>query len=157
MDLTERQLGRIEACLWGIEEATRNTNQTAYRLAKGIAEQLQEAESEDLPEEDFRADAALDTPVRVPDWRDDAAKGGSSGDLTEAIREFGRDMLKQGVKELPDVIRGIVKAFGIPQKTLGVILGIKPSSMCRIMQGRQKTLLLCRMAEFFGDGDKEEK
>ena len=61
LTISERQLGRIEAALWGIEEATKNNNFTAARLAKVIKEQIDEAEeaAQSRGEEDLREDLAL--------------------------------------------------------------------------------------------------
>lgn len=174
MDLTERQLGRIEACLWGIEEATRNTNQTAFRLARGIAEQLQEAETDGQAEEDLRADLRQEQAQgRIPDWRDGEGnavrkeergerKGGKEGVpsvfLCEQVRAYGRALMHNGAESWLGVLRGIMREIEMDQKTLGALLGIKRSSMSRILQGQQRGFLKCRMAEFFGNepGKEEE-
>ena len=157
MDLTERRLGRIEACLWGIEEATRNTNQTAYRLARGIAEQLQEAETDGQAEEDLRADLRQEQAQgRIPDWRDgegNAERKEERGEtkapsvfLCEQVRAYGRALMHSGVGSWLGVLRGIMREFEMDQKTMGALLGIKRSSMSRILQGRQPDFLKCRMA-----------
>ena len=168
MDLTERQLGRIEAALWGIEEATRNTNQTANRLARGIAEQLQEAETDGQAEEDLRADLRQEqTQGRIPDWRDgegNAERNEERGEmkapsvfLCEQVRAYGRALMHNGAESWTGVLRGIMREFEMDQKTLGALLGIKRSSMSRVLRGKQQDFLKCRMAEFFGEGKEEEK
>lgn len=156
MDLTERQLGRIEAALWGIEEATKNNNFTAARLAKVIKEQIDEAEeaAQSRGEEDLREDLALqqDPLPNVPDWRDHARPMPKN---PECIRAFGRIYrLKAGPEEL---IRMIRREFRLTVRELGDLLGIKTTSMWRILKGQQRDLLLARMAEFFGEGKEEEK
>lgn len=155
MDLTERQLGRIEAALWGIEEATRNTNQTAARLARVIKEQIDEAEeaAQSRGEEDLREDLALqrDPLPNVPDWREKAVgQVGQVGQKSpESIRVYWwRHRLKTGPVEL---LRMIVRDFNLTVDELGDLLGIKHTSMWRILHGQQRDMMLARTAEFFGE------
>ena len=170
MDLTERRLGRIEACLWGIEEATRNTNQTAYRLARGIAEQLQEAETDAQEEEDLRADLRQEQAQgRIPDWRD--------GEGAERKEERGEMKAKEWTrvnflrKEIQaywqlhrleagpvDLLWMIKREFRLTVQEMGDLLGIKKTSMCRILHGGQRNMMLARTTELFGDGsDKSDR
>ena len=152
MELTERQLGRIEAALWGIEEATRNNNFTAARLARVIKEQIDEAEeaAQSRGDEDLREDLALqqDPLPNVPDWREKAV--GQAGQKSpESIRVYWwRHRLKTGPVELLRMIR---REFRLTVRELGDLLGIKTTSMWRILKGQQRDLLLARTAEFFGE------
>lgn len=163
MDLTERQLGRIEAALWGIEEATRNNNFTAARLARVIKEQFDEAEeaAQSRGDEDLRKDLALqqDPLPDVPDWREKAVgQVGQAGQVgqksPESIRAYWRlHRLEAGPVEL---LRMIMRDFKLTALEMGALLGIKTTSMWRILHGKQRDLLLARMAEFFGEGKEEE-
>ena len=159
MNLTERQLGRIEAAAGGLEESAKGRNNTISRLVAVIIEQLQEAEAEALPEEDFLEDLPPQPEAvpDVPDWREKGVgqvgpvgQVGQFGQKTpECIREFGRlYRLKAGPEEL---LRMIKQNFQMTQLELGALLGIKPTSMWRILHGKQRDLLLARMAEFFGE------
>ena len=161
LTISERQLGRIEAALWGIEEATKNNNFTAARLAKVIKEQIDEAEeaAQSRGEEDLREDLALqqDPLPNVPDWREKAVgQVGQVGQKSpESIRVYWwRHRLKAGPEEL---IRMIRREFRLTVRELGDLLGIKTTSMWRILKGQQRDLLLARTAEFFGEGKEEEK
>ena len=172
MNLTERQLGRIEACLWGIEEATKNTNQTAYRLAKGIAEQLQEAETDAQPEEDFREDLTLqpESMPDVPDWRDGEGeeRNDERGEMKEERKEWSRvNFLRKEIQAYwqlhrleagpVDLLWKIKREFRLTEQELGDLLGIKKTSMCRILHGGQRNMMLARTTELFGEGsDKSD-
>ena len=58
---------------------------------------------------------------------------------------------RQLEQEIDRTIRMIMRDFKLTALEMGALLGIKPTSMWRILHGKQRDLLLARTAEFFGE------
>ena len=134
MELTERQLGRIEAALWGIEENAKGRSNTISRLTKVIIEQLQEAEAEALPEEDLREDLQQQNCEKNP----------------AAVRAYGQELLTEGCG-MKNLITLTMEHFGMTQTAFANLIGVNQGNLSGYLKhGFRRKCVLKALAEFFG-------
>lgn len=150
MELSARQFGRIEAACAALAKLTEK-NEVGTVLVNTIREQLDEAAETAFPGE-------LIIPSLMDDLEDsDVSSGGGTSERTEEIRNYGQEILRQGAGLIP-AIRMICEHFGLTQKEFAEMIGTSETTLSMAMTGKgERTTLLCRAAEFFGeDGKKEE-
>ena len=147
MELSARQFGRIEAACAALTKLTEK-NEVGTVLVNTIREQLDEAAETAFPGELI--------PALMDDLEDssDVSSGGRNAEWNEEIRNFGREILRQGAGLIP-AIRMICEHFGLKQKEFAEIIGVSETSLSESMNGEVRDILLRRMTEFFGDGKED--
>ena len=84
----------------------------------------------------------------------DLSSRGGTSEWNEEIRNYGREILRQGAGLIP-AIRMICQHFGLKQKEFAEIIGVSETSLSASMNGgKVRDILLRRMTEFFGDGEE---
>lgn len=137
MDITARQIGRIEAACYALAKLMENSG-VGTVLVNTIREQLDEV-----------AETAYPGELSAPDLSD-PPDGGS--DWNAEIRQYGREVIENGAGLIP-AIRLICEHFGLKQKEFAEIIGVSETSLSASMTGgKVRGILLCRMTEFFGTG-----
>ena len=69
------------------------------------------------------------------------------------IRKYGRGLLARGAGIVP-AIRMILEHYGMKQKEFAALIGTSKTTVCTALAGGEiRPVLLCRMTEFFGDGE----
>ena len=131
MEITARQLGRIEAACYGLAEFTKN-NSVATTLVNTIREQLDEVLSDwsdlsDLP------DLA---PAAIPAY-------------AEEIRCYGQKLIANG-GTIQEVTDAILKEFGLFRVEFAEILGVNHQRLSEALQGNPRPMYKAKFAEFFG-------
>ena len=147
MEITAVQFGRIEAACAALAKHAEH-NEVVTVLVNLIREQLDEIGRtaypgeltlplmDDLPEEE----------VSIPLPREAAP------DPAE-IRKYGRGLLARGAGIVP-AIRMILEHYGMKQKEFAALIGTSKTTVCTALAGGEiRPVLLCRMTEFFGDGE----
>lgn len=137
MDITARQIGRIEAACYALAKLTEK-NEVGAVLVNTIREQLDEV-----------AETAYPGELSAPDLSD-PPDGGS--DWNAEIRQYGREVIENGAGLIP-AIRLICEHFDLTQKEFAGIIGISESAASMTLIDKEKrNEWLCRMTEFFGTG-----
>ena len=137
MNITARQIGRIEAACYALTKLTEK-DAVGTVLVNTIREQLDEVAETAYPGE-LDAPDLSDLPDGDSDWN------------TE-IRRYGREVIENGAGLIP-AIRLICEHFGLTQKEFAGIIGTSETTISTAMTGRhERNTLLCRMTEFFGTG-----
>ena len=144
MELSAKQFGRIEAACAALAKHAEH-NEVATVLVNLIREQLDEAAETAYPGE-----LTPDCMVEPEDF--DVSSGGGTSEWNEKIRNYGREILRQGAGLIP-AIRLICEHFGLKQKEFAEIIGTSQTTVSAALSGGEiRPVLLCRMTEFFGDG-----
>lgn len=137
MDITARQIGRIEAACYALAKLTEK-DAVGTVLVNTIREQLDEIAETAYPGE-LDAPDLSDLPDGDSDWNAE-------------IRRYGREVIENGAGLIP-AIRLICEHFGLTQKEFAGIIGTSETTISTAMTGRhERNTLLCRMTEFFGTG-----
>ena len=147
MDMTSRQLGRVEACCFALEEATEK-NLVAARLVKVIRETLEEITQTAFPGEldqdwdmEFK-NAANDPVAQFPPVQADKTP--------EKIRDYGQELLEHGVAA-KDLINLLMDYFGMNQTDFAQLIGVNQGSLSKYLnQGKRRDAVLTKLTEFFG-------
>ena len=140
MEITARQLGRIEAACYALAKLAER-NEVGTVLVNTIREQLDEIEQ--------TAD-----PYEMPEpGRDafDRTRFCPDPQVTrEEIRSFGRKMLDRGEGLIP-TLRAISSCYDLPNSRLARLLGCSRTAVSLAFNDRKvRQILLARCAEFFG-------
>lgn len=134
MEITARQLGRIEGACYGLAEFTKN-NSVATTLVNTIREQLDEVLTDapdlDLP---FMDDLA---PAAIPAY-------------AEEIRSYGQNLIANG-GTIQQVTAAILEEFGLTKKDFAAILGINHQRISEALQDNPRPMYRAKFAEFFGE------
>ena len=134
MEITARQLSRIEAACTALATHTQH-NEVGTVLVNLIREQLAEIEVTASP--------------TVPGPGATAVAG-----KTEEIRSYGRELIREGTGLIP-AIRMIRARFGMSHRALAKLLGTSKTIVTSALSGVEiRPILLCRMAEVFGEGEE---
>ena len=135
MEITARQLGRIEAACYGLAEFTKN-NYVATTLVNTIREQLDEVLSDwsDLSDLSDLPDLA---PAAMPAY-------------AEEIRSYGQNLIANG-GTIQQVTAAILEEFGLTKKDFAAILGINHQRISEALQGNPRPMYKAKFAEFFGE------
>ena len=149
MEITARQMGRIEAACYALAKLTER-NEVGTVLVNTIREQLDEIEQTAEPYELNTIPAVRFREARPEPF--DAA-----GTLREQIRDFGRKMLDRGEGLVP-MLRALCGLYALTKAELARLLGASRTAVSLALTGREvRPLLLARCAEFFGtDGGAGE-
>ena len=143
MELTERQIGRIEAACFGLAELARH-NPVGAVLVNTIREVLDDAAGESSEPADFAADcreaAAQPRPASPADDLVTRAE----------IRDYGRSLLAAGQGLVP-TLRMVRDIYELTQDHLAALLGVSRTTISLGLRGDIRPLLKLRMAEIFGD------
>ena len=147
MEITSRQLGRIEACCFALEEATEKNN-VAARLVKILRENLEEITQTAFPGEldqdwdmEFK-NAANDPVAQFPPVEADKTP--------EKIRDYGQELLEHGVTA-KDLINLVMDYFGMNQTDFAQLIGVNQGSLSKYLnQGKRRDAVLTKLTEFFG-------
>lgn len=152
MEITARQLGRIEAACYALAKLAER-NEVGTVLVNTIREQLDEIEQTADPYELNNLPAPPSGRPREtqPDLFD------AAGTLREQIRDFGRQMLERGEGLIP-TLRAVCGCYELTQAELARMLGASRTAVCLAFHDRKvRQILLARCAEFFGaDGGAGE-
>ena len=147
MEITSRQLGRIEACCFALEEATEKNN-VAARLVKILRENLEEITQTAFPGEldhdwDMEFQNAANDPVaQFPPVEADKTP--------EKIRDYGQELLEYGVTA-KDLINLVMDYFGMNQTEFAQLIGVNQGSLSKyINKGERRDAVLTKLTEFFG-------
>ena len=134
MEITARQLGRIEGACYGLAEFTKN-NSVATTLVNTIREQLDEVLSDwsDLSDLSDSPDLA---PAAMPAY-------------AEEIRSYGQNLIANG-GTIQQVTAAILEEFGLTKKDFAAILGINHQRISEALQGNPRPMYKAKFAEFFG-------
>ena len=153
MEITARQLGRIEAACYALAKLTER-NEVGTVLVNTIREQLDEIELSAEPYELNNLSPAPSVRSREtqPDLFPDAA-----GTVGEEVRAFGRKMLDRGEGLIP-TLRAVSSCYDLTNKALARLLGVSRTAVSLAFNDRKvRNILLARCAEFFGtDGGAGE-
>ncbi len=135
MEITARQLGRIEAACYGLAEFTKNTS-VATTLVNTIREQLDEVLSDwsDLSDLSDLPDLA---PAAMPAY-------------AEEIRSYGQNLIANG-GTIQEVTDAILKEFGLFRVEFAEILGVNHQRLSEALQGNPRPMYKAKFAEFFGE------
>lgn len=149
MEITARQLGRIEAACYALAKLTER-NEVGTVLVNTIREQLDEIEQTAEPYELNTSPAARSRETQ-PDFFD------AAGTLREQFRDFGRKMLERGEGLIP-TLRALCGCYDLTQAELARLLGVSRTAVSLAFRDRKvRQILLARCAEFFGtDGGAGE-
>ena len=137
MDITARQIGRIEAACYALAKLAEK-DAVGTVLVNTIREQLDEVAETAYPGE-LDAPDLSDLPDGDSDWNAE-------------IRRYGREVIENGAGLIP-AIRLICEHFDLTQKEFAEIIDISESAASMTLIDKEKrNEWLCRMTEFFGTG-----
>ena len=149
MEITAVQFGRIEAACAALAKHAGH-NEVATVLVNLIREQLDEIGNTAYPGE-LTLPLLDDLPaeeVSIPSPRETAPAPGPA-----EIRRYGRELLANGAGIVP-AIRLILEHYGMRQKDFAALIGTSKTTISTALTGGViRPILLCRMTEFFGDGE----
>ena len=137
MEITPRQLGRIEAACYGLAEFAKN-NSVATTLVNTIREQLDEVLSDwsNLSDLSDLSDLPDLAPAAMPAY-------------AEEIRSYGQNLIANG-GTIQQVTAAILEEFGLTKKDFAAILGINHQRISEALQGDPRPMYKAKFAEFFG-------
>ena len=134
MEITARQLGRIEAACFGLAEFTKN-NSVAATLVNTIREQLDEVLTDAL---EFELPLMDDlAPAAIPAY-------------AEEIRCYGQNLIANG-GTISQVTAAILEEFGLAKKDFAAIIGVNHQRISEAIQGNPRPFYRAKFAEFFGE------
>lgn len=152
MEITSRQLGRIEACCFALEEATEKNN-VAARLVKILRENLEEITQTAFPGElDHDWDMEFQSELeKISGEQRTAAESGSASATHDEIRAYGQDLVEQGISA-KDLIKMVMEYFDLSQTDFAQLIGVNQGSLSKyINKGERRDAVLTGLTEYFGE------
>ena len=147
MNITLRQLGKLESCAATLEAAFDAKNPCAMRCVALVREVLDEIIS--APENNLELDFDLDL---VPDALPLEAAGMKIGEIVS----YGKELLAQGCSAR-DLVNMTMEHFALRQVDFARIIGVSQGTLSTYLTtGGRRAAVLAGLTEFFGDCGKEE-
>lgn len=149
MNITLRQLGKLESCAATLEAAFDAKNPCAMRCVALVREVLDEIIS--APENNLELDFDLDLDL-VPDALPLEAAGMKIGEIVS----YGKELLAQGCSAR-DLVNMTMEHFALRQVDFARLIGVSQGTLSTYLTtGGRRAAVLAGLTEFFGDCGKEE-
>ena len=149
MNITLRQLGKLESCAATLEAAFDAKNPCAMRCVALVREVLDEIIS--APENNLELDFDLDLDL-VPD----ALPLEDAGMKIGKIVSYGKELITQGCSAR-DLVNMTMEHFALRQVDFARLIGVSQGTLSTYLTtGGRRAAVLAGLTEFFGDCGKEE-
>ena len=149
MNITLRQLGKLESCAATLEAAFDAKNPCAMRCVNIIKEVLDDIVS--APENNLELDFDLDLDL-VPDALPLEDAGMKIGEIVS----YGKELITQGCSAR-DLVNMTMEHFALRQVDFARIIGVSQGTLSTYLTtGGRRAAVLAGLTEFFGDCGKEE-
>lgn len=149
MNITLRQLGKLESCAAALSAAFDLKNPCALRCTAIIQEVLDEINS--APENALELDFDLDLDL-LPGAPEISNAGKKLGDIVN----YGKELLAQGCSAR-DLVNMTMEHFALRQVDFARLIGVSQGTLSTYLTtGGRRAAVLAGLTEFFGDCGKEE-